>query len=94
VPDFFAKLPNQDSDEFKKFQTQYLRIKRNLEIQMLKENRRHEAVQDVLSLISPGKNREVQKSKFKKIQKLANKMIEKQKQEEREQAEMEKREEE
>ena len=51
---------------------------------MLKENRRHEAVQDVLSLISPGKNREVQKSKFKKIQKLANKMIEKQKQEEKE----------
>ena len=57
-PSFFSTLPNQHTPEVTTFKKNYLDIKRNLELSLLEDNRKQEAIHDILEVIAPGKNRE------------------------------------
>ena len=58
VPKCIKNLPNQDEKETKKYVKKYLNIKRNMELQMIKENKKYEILQDVLKFTEPDKSRE------------------------------------
>ena len=44
---------------------------------MLEDNKKQEAIHDVLSVIAPGKNREKERIKFYKLQKRVEKVLKK-----------------
>ena len=76
-PSFFLTLPNQHTPEVISFKKNYLDMKRNLELSLLEDNRRQEAIHDILEVIAPGKNRERQRIKFYKLQKRVEKILKK-----------------
>lgn len=54
-------IPEADFQKFKKF---HLNLKKKLELDLIKRNRRHEIINNILKLTEPGNNREDQRSRF------------------------------
>ena len=70
IPAFLDKMiVRQNTAEAHQFRKQYISMKKNLELQILNDNKKHEVISGILDVIRPGKNRESERQKYKNIQK-------------------------
>ena len=64
VPTFLENIKD-DSKEKREYKKNFLQVKKNLELQILNDNKKHEVIQNIVNLILPGQNREKEKMKYR-----------------------------
>ena len=68
---------NLEEADYQDFLQYHMKIKKELELDTIRQNRKNEINSKVLKLIAPGNNREATKEKYEVLQYLAKKIIRK-----------------
>lgn len=83
MPDFLKDLEKNyggNAEDFSMFKNAFLRTKKNLELDIIHQNKKQEVINEIVSLTDQDRN--LQREKYKKIHRQARKVIALEKQKE------------